>query len=42
MSISMPVPLIAIVKLEEILSSCEKLEENGTMANYKDFKQYYN
>lgn len=40
MSLSMPVPLIAVIKVEEVLETREHLQYDGAMGNYKDFKNY--
>jgi hypothetical protein len=40
MSLAMPVPLIAVIKVEEVLESREQLEFGGAMGGYKDFKAY--
>jgi hypothetical protein len=36
----MPVPLVAMIKVEEVLETKEHLEYDGTMGGYKDFKNY--
>lgn len=36
----MPVPLIAVIKVEDVLETREHLEYDGAMGSYKDFKNY--